>query len=136
MLTWSNESRKLSDLIPAKYNPRKLSEKDRQDLKNSIEKFNLADPIIINKNNVIIGGHMRYLILKDRNVQDVDVRVPDRLLSEIEEKELNLRLNKNTGDWDETLLLNFDPDFLTSVGFDGDFVDAMIIRKMMFSLHG
>jgi len=126
MLAWKTEKRKVSDLIPAKYNPRTLSDKQSKDLSNSIQKFSLADPIIINKDNKIIGGHQRIKILKDQGIVDVDVRVPDRQLSEKEEEELNLRLNKNVGEWDWDLLAKFDEDMLLGVGFDSNEMDLIL----------
>lgn len=125
MITWRNERRKVDDLIPADYNPRKMNDRQRVDLKASLEQFNLADPIIINANGNIIGGHQRLTLLKLQGVDEVDVRVPDRQLNEKEEKELNLRLNKNTGDFDLGMLSKFDPAMLTGVGFDGDMVDSL-----------
>lgn len=124
-MNWKNERRRLSDLSPAKYNPRRLSPKQKADLNESIERFDLVDPIIVNSNNVIIGGHQRYALLLDRGVDFVDVRVPERELTIEEEKELNLRLNKNTGEFDLGLLAGFDPSMLTNVGFEGDFVDEL-----------
>lgn len=126
MISWSNATRKVSELVPAKYNPRKLSDKDKKDLSSSLNKFSLADPIIINQNNTVIGGHMRLKILIEKGIENVDVRLPDRLLSDEEERELNLRLNKNTGAWDEALLMNFNPLLLVEAGFDGDFVDSLL----------
>ena len=117
-IIWSTEKRKLTELILAKYNPRMATEKDIKDLTASINKFELCDPIIINKNNHVIGGHLRLKILKDKKVSKVDVRVPSRLLTKIEEQELNLRLNKNLGQWDFDFLANFDIEFLKSVGFE------------------
>ena len=124
-IVWTNEKRKLSELIPAPYNPRQASEKDIKDLTNSLDRFNLADPIIINLNNSVIGGHFRLRILTDRKAEEVDVRVPSRLLTDEEEKELNLRLNKNLGAWDFDLLANFDEDFLKDVGFDSKELDKI-----------
>lgn len=117
-INWINEKRKVSELIPAKYNPRKLSEIQKEQLKSSINKFSLCDPIIINKNNVVIGGHQRIKILKDIGTSECDVRVPDILLDDNQEKELNIRLNKNLGDWDNVLLKEFDENMLKDVGFD------------------
>ena len=52
---------KLTDITPAKYNPRKISEQQYKSLGKSIEEFGLVDPIIINlKTNTIIGGHQRF----------------------------------------------------------------------------
>ena len=116
-IEWKSEKRLLKDLIPAPYNPRQLTEKQAADLNTSLTKFNLADPIVINQDNKIIGGHQRINILKTQGVTEVDVRVPQRLLTEDEEKELNLRLNKNLGEWDFDALANFDEEMLQSVGF-------------------
>ena len=117
MISWTTEKRSLADLKPAPYNPRKFSDKERQDLTSSIERFSIADPIIINKNNNVIGGHFRINILKERGVAEVDVRVPDRELTQAEEKELNLRLNKNLGQWDWDALSMFDEEMLKGAGF-------------------
>ena len=85
----------------------------------SLQRFNVADPLIVNKDNTIIGGHLRYEELMKKYGKDyvVDVRVPDRKLSEKEVSELNLRLNKNTGEWDFDLLGKFSPELLKEVGF-------------------
>jgi hypothetical protein len=117
-ITWHSESRKIAELNPAPYNPRYLTEKQAKDITNSLDEFGLADPIVINLNNTIIGGHQRINILKAQGVLDVDVRVPNRLLTEQEERRLNLRLNKNSGSWDFDALANFnDVSELIDLGF-------------------
>lgn len=123
-ITWSSATRKIAELNPAPYNPRYLTEKQAKDIAASIDEFGLADPIIINMNNVIIGGHQRINILKAQGVvQEVDVRVPSRLLTEPEERCLNLRLNKNIGSWDLDALANFNDEELLSVGFEAAELD-------------
>ncbi|MFH1640467.1 MAG: DNA modification methylase, partial [Candidatus Omnitrophota bacterium] len=102
--------------------------KQAEDLAKSLERFNLADPIVINKNNTIIGGHQRINILKTKvgnNGYEVDCRIPSRKLTPEEEKELNLRLNKNLGQWDFDLLANFDEEMLKDVGFDSKELDKI-----------
>jgi DNA modification methylase len=116
-IEWTNQTRKLSELIPAKYNPRKMTDKQKSDLNQSLTKFSLADPIIINTNNIVIGGHQRLKLLTEQKATAVDVRVPNRKLTAREEKELNLRLNKNLGTWDEALLADFGIEMLSDVGF-------------------
>ena len=116
-IEWKSEKRLLKDLIPAPYNPRQLTEKQAQDLTNSLTKFNLADPIVINADNKIIGGHQRINILKTQGVTEVDVRVPQRLLTAEEEKELCLRLNHNSGEWNFDLLSSIDESLLKEIGF-------------------
>lgn len=122
---WKNETRDISTLKPAKYNPRFWSDKARQDLKNSLQKFSLADPIVINTDDTIIGGHFRIEMLKEKGISEVDVRVPSRKLTKVEEKELNLRLNKNLGDWNFEGLAGFDEDLLKDVGFDSEDLDKI-----------
>ena len=111
------ESKLIKDLKPATYNPRQISTKQFKDLKESIKKFGLVDPIIINKNkNVVIGGHQRLKICKELKYIEIDCVVLD--LSKEEERELNIRLNKNSGEFDMDILANeFDIDQLVDWGF-------------------
>jgi hypothetical protein len=110
------ESKLIKDLKPATYNPRQISTKQYNDLKESIKKFGLVDPIIVNKNNTVIGGHQRLKICKELKHIEIDCVVLD--LSKEEERELNIRLNKNTGDFDMDILANeFDIDELVDWGF-------------------
>ena len=109
-------------LKPAEYNPRQATKKQHEDLKESIKKFGLVDPIIVNsapeRENIVIGGHFRLRVAKELGLKDVPVVFVN--LPDIEkEKELNLRLNRNTGSWDYDLLANnFDMEFLKNIGFD------------------
>tara|TARA_R100001594_G_scaffold12130_2_gene27090 strand:+ start:3074 stop:3562 length:489 start_codon:yes stop_codon:yes gene_type:complete len=106
----------INKLKPATYNPRQISTKQYKDLKQSIEKFGLVDPIITNKDFTIIGGHQRYKICKQLKHKQIDCVVLD--LSKEEERELNIRLNKNTGEFDIDILANeFDIDNLVDWGF-------------------
>jgi DNA modification methylase len=125
MIKWHIEKRKLSELEPAPYNPRQATEKEKHDLTQSIDTFGLAEPLIINLNNRIIGGHFRFKILQEKKTEEVDVCVPERMLTEEEERELNLRLNKNSGDWDWDMLANFDEEMLINVGFNAQSLDVV-----------
>jgi len=111
---------KIIDLIPATYNARMMTEQQAKDLEQSIKKFGLVDPIIVNSNperlNVVIGGHQRLKIAQQLGFAEVPVYYVD--LDEQQEQELNLRLNKNTGSWDWDMLINFDESMLEAVGFD------------------
>lgn len=113
---------KITDLKPAEYNPRRISDEDYQKLKNSISTFGLVDPIIINlKNMHIVGGHQRYDVLLDEHMMDNDflaelpmIRLGDvgfvftdtnlSIADDDHEKALNLALNKISGEWDELKL--------------------------------
>ena len=124
-LEWTTEKRKVSELIPYQSNPRQLTEKQAKDLAASLERFKLADPIIINTDNTIIGGNQRVSISKQSGVLIVDVRVPSRTLTKEEEQELNLRLNRNQGQWDFDLLANLDEELLKNIGFDSKELDKI-----------
>ena len=110
------EQIKASKLKPATYNPRQISTKQYKDLKNSITKFGLVDPIIVNKDFTVIGGHQRLKVLNEMQTDTIPCVVLD--LSKEKERELNVRLNKNTGDFDIDILANeFDIDELVDWGF-------------------
>ena len=109
----------INNLNPAEYNPRQISNKQYEDLKASMEKFGCVDPIIININpdrqNVVVGGHQRLRILRDLGAEKVPTVSVN--LSQEDERELNVRLNKNGGEWDMDLLSNFDVVDLKEWGF-------------------
>ena len=111
------EQIKASKLKPATYNPRQISTKQYKDLSKSIATFGLVDPIIVNKNGyVVIGGHQRLKVLNEMQTDTIPCVVLD--LSKEKERELNVRLNKNTGDFDIDILANeFDIDELVDWGF-------------------
>jgi DNA modification methylase len=111
----------ITELKPALYNPRKWSDEAIKQLTESIKRFGLVDPVIVNSTseryNIVIGGHFRLKIAKDLGLKEVPVVYID-IPDEAKEKELNLRLNRNTGEWDFELLKQFDIDLLLDVGFD------------------
>lgn len=114
---------KISDLKAAEYNPRSWSEKQIADLKESISKFGLVVPILVNsakgRENVILGGHFRVSVAKDLGYKTVPVSYV--CIDDLEkEKELNLRLNANLGSWSWDLLREFDLELLTDVGFSSE----------------
>ena len=120
-LTWHNETRKLSELIPYDKNPRRLTDKQKKDLTASLKKFNLVEiPAICGKK--IISGHQRIKILKELGeVQEIDVRVPNRELTEAEYKEYLVRANRNNGEWDLDILEEFwDKEELIVWGFEDE----------------
>lgn len=106
MITWKLEQRNIKDLKKHTKNPRSLSKDQYEHIKKSIDKFGLIDKPIINLDNTIIGGHQRLEVLKKNKISIVDCQVPDHLLTQQEVDELNIRLNKNTGDWDWDILAN------------------------------
>jgi len=119
MIKWHSEEREIRSLNPAPYNPRRLTKTQGEQLQKSLDEFGIVEPLVINLNNTMIGGHQRLKLLKKQGIKKISVSVPNRQLTEEEEKKLNLRLNKNLGEFDYDLLANgFDIDMLEDVGFD------------------
>lgn len=118
----------ISDLRPASYNPRKWDKEAKEQLKESIKRFGLVDPFIVNstaeRHNTIIGGHFRWEMAKELGFSEVPVVYID--IPDLEkEKELNLRLNKNQGEFDLNLLAEFDESFLADIGFNSEDLDKI-----------
>ena len=117
----------IQKLKPAKYNPRidlQPGDKEYQKIKKSIEIFGYVEPIIVNKDMTVIGGHQRLKVLKELGYSEVECVVVN--LNKNQEKALNIALNKIGGEWDteklEELLLELkNSDFdLNVTGFDED----------------
>lgn len=113
--------RKLSDLKPAEYNPRRLTEKQFEDLKKSFENLGTLEPAVINtypgRENIIISGHQRLKVAKRLGMKEypcLEVSFPPE-----KEREANIRMNRNSGEWDFDLLANeFDVADLIQWGFE------------------
>ena len=135
------EIKKLSELKPAPYNPRTSTAKQESHLKNSLTKFGFVEPIIFNKQTgYIVGGHFRVRELQKLGYKEIECVIVD--LNIEDEKELNIRLNANTGSfdfdvlansWDENLLLewglsipNFDSE-VESEEKEGNETDKCIV---------
>ena len=119
-ITWKIEKRKLVDLKPHPKNPRQFTDKGMKDLENSINSIGFMQPININQDGTILSGHGRAMKLKQMGETEVDVYVPDRMLTPKQEEEVLVRANANTaGQWDWDLLANEFEDFeLTEWGLE------------------
>ena len=123
----------INKLIPDTYNPRKdLKPHDDEyiKIKNSIINFGYVEPIIINKDFTVIGGHQRLKVLKELNYEKIECIVVD--LDKTQEKALNIALNKISGEWNteklenllqELLQENFDVNL---TGFDSEEIDNIL----------
>ena len=109
---------KINALIPASYNPRKKlkpGDAEYEKIKNSITEFGYVDPIIVNSDMTIIGGHQRWSVLKALGYDEVDCVVIE--IDKTKEKALNIALNKVTGKWNKELLADLIKD-LQSLDYD------------------
>ena len=112
--------RNVEELISAEYNPRQMTQEQHRSLTDSIKRFGLVDPILVNihpdRKNVIVGGHQRVTIAKELGLKSIPTVEID--LDADRERELNIRLNRNSGEWDwDALANNFDVKDLNEWGF-------------------
>ena len=115
----------VDNLIEADYNPRQISPNDFESLKDSISKFGMAEPLVVNGNaereGIVIGGHQRLRACKALGMKNVPCFVVS--LTKEEEMELNVRLNRNQGE--------FDYDALANIFDAGDLIDwGMTAREL------
>ena len=118
----------VSLIKPNEYNPKKFSEAQLDQIAESIKRFGFVDPLVCNsakgRENILIGGHGRLKVAKQLKIKDVPVvyvSIPDLE----KEKELNIRLHKNQGEFDFELLKDFNEDFLLDVGFSGNELEVL-----------
>jgi len=127
------EKKRISDLLPASYNPRKdlkAGDAEYEKLKRSIEQFGYVEPIIWNKHTSnVVGGHQRLKVLKESGIEELDCVIVD--LPKEKEKALNIALNKISGDWDKNKLALLITDLqaedfdISLTGFDAEEIDDL-----------
>lgn len=119
--TWTNERRKLSELIPWERNPRQIKDKQAKRLIESFEDFGQVETIALSPDNEIYNGHQRASVLAGQHGMDyeVDVRVSSRPLTEKERERLTIFLHHSAaGEWDLAALAEWDTNDLLSWDFD------------------
>lgn len=119
-IEWRTEKRLISELKDHPKNPRLITKEELDQLKKSLKKFNYVETVVINEDNTILAGHMRVKAMKSmkKGKQEIDVRVPNRMLTPEEADEYLIRSNKNTGEWDWEILANeWETDKLFEWGF-------------------
>lgn len=121
-LEWRTVRRKVKDLIRYDKNPRTLSEAQLDGLKRSLRKFNLSELPAINTDGTLVAGNQRVLALSllGRADEEIEVRIPNRTLSEAEFRDYLLTSNRSGGSWDWDALAGFDLPELVAAGFDAE----------------
>jgi len=120
-LVWSTEKRKVNSLTPYEKNPRRITKTQEDQLDSSVDVYGYVELVAINTDGVIVAGHRRVEALKrlGRGEEEIEVRVPNRKLSEKEFRAYLLISNRSGGTWDfEKLASDFDIDELLTAGFD------------------
>jgi hypothetical protein len=120
-ITWTNEKRRLSQLIPWPRNPRQIKGAEVARLQESLKEFGQVEPVAVGPGNELYNGHQR---LKSWAAKygdiEIDVRVSSRPLTEKEREKLTVFLHKGAaGEWDFEMLANeFEVPELLEWGFE------------------
>jgi hypothetical protein len=94
--------KKIIDLVESEYNPREITDGEFKKLQDSIKEFGFVEPVVINKQDQIIGGHMRVRAAKALGFKEVPCAIVD--IEGDRAKILNLALNRISGRWDTNKL--------------------------------
>ena len=109
----------IEKLKAADYNPRIDLQKGNEEyekIKRSIKEFGYVDPVIVNSDMTVIGGHQRLKVLKDLGYKKIECAVVE--LSKEKEKALNIALNKISGKWDYDKLSDLLNELVDNVDID------------------
>ena len=124
MLNWTSKTIQISELKEYEHNPRRIGKKEFEKLVNSIQQDGYHQRIIVNHDNIIIGGHQRKKALLEAGLKEsdtVEVLIPDRKLTQKELDRINIRDNLSFGEYDFEILANrFDAETLVDFGMSGD----------------
>lgn len=124
MLNWTSKTIQISELKEYEHNPRRIGKKEFEKLVSSIKQDGYHQRIIVNQDNVIIGGHQRKKALLEAGLKETDtieVLIPDRELTQEELDRINIRDNLSFGEYDFDILANrFDTETLVDFGLPGD----------------
>lgn len=104
----------VKDLIPYEKNTKKHDDVQINNVAESIKQYGFVQPIVIDKNNVVVIGHCRLLAAKKLKMADVPCVCVDDLTEE-QVKALRIVDNKsNESEWD----FDFLADELTEINLD------------------
>lgn len=122
----------MSDLLPHKKTPRKITKDQMERLKQSFERFNLVEVPAVDADGTILAGHQRVkvLIALGRGDEMIDVRVPNRKLTDEEAERYMIGSNSIHADWDYELLKGFEPSLLVDLGFDQKELDDIWNKRL------
>lgn len=124
------EVKRIADMNRAAYNPRvdlQPEDEEYQAIERSLKRHGLVQPIVWNRRtNTVVSGHQRLTVLESQGETEVTVSVVD--LDDTQEKELNVALNKITGEWDDdklSVILNELGEEATDTGFTLPEIDVL-----------
>lgn len=117
-IEWREQKVLLKDLQPYERNPRRITKTQFERLKAAISKVGFHTPLLATIDYKILAGHQRLRALRELGVTEVVVRIPSRVLTEDEFKQILVQSNLQMGEFDMDVLANdFMPRDLIEWGF-------------------
>jgi DNA modification methylase len=142
-LEWTNDRRRLGDLVDWERNPRTVTEEQAERLQRSLDEFGQIQTLAIEPDDTLVDGHQRAHVWEVAQKfgpdHEVDVRVASRKLTDAEREAVVAALHGGAaGRWDWDALRDFDFDALEDWGFDDDLLrqwqdDAAELAEMIGS---
>lgn len=125
-IEWHTEKKKLKDLKELENNPRIISPRAYEQLQNALKIGNFK-PLIADIDGVILGGNQKYKVLLEKYGEDyeVEVSIPERKLTESEQKDIVILDNKHMGEDNPDALADQFAESLEKFGF-ADVIDEVV----------
>lgn len=140
MLNWTSKTIQISELKEYEHNPRRIGKKEFEKLVSSIKEDGYHQRIIVNQDNVIIGGHQRKKALLEAGLKETDtveVLIPDRQLTQEELDRINIRDNLSFGEYNLDILANrFNAETLVDFGISGDMLVGFDDDELLAAAEG
>jgi hypothetical protein len=128
-MKWIYKDVAIVDLKIASYNPRRMTQLGADAYMKSVKEFGNPEPIVLNADLTIIGGHQRIKLHKEPTIAAM---VAEKQLNGEQEKRLNILLN-STGGYTDLELLNafgFTQEILDQAGFRDFKIPEMTLQDL------
>jgi hypothetical protein len=127
------EHKNIDEILNNKDNPRTIKDENFKKLVKSIKEFpEMLEirPIVIDENNIVLGGNMRLKACKEAGLTEVPT-INIMNLTEEQKREFILKDNQSYGEWDYSVLKDWGKDMLTGSGFeDWELIDIFGVNDM------
>lgn len=126
------EKLKLKDIKPNPDNPRVIRDWQFEKLKKSIQEFPQMleiRPIVVDENNIILGGNQRFRALQELGYKEIPI-IRANELTEEQKREFIIKDNLPYGEWDWTILDDWDVDELTDWGLQNIYAVGHEVNNM------
>lgn len=116
-IVWKTKTVKFDLLRPNPDNPRVITAAQVKKLKESLAQDGYRTRLVVDTEYLILGGNQRYSVFAELGVDELEVLMPSRVLSQDEKDRIVFRDNHSNGTWDmEMLANNYDLEFLREMG--------------------